>query len=110
MKPCKHDEVRDGCRICWLAANDPRYQKLWGIEPSQKPTIKGMDCIHLGKPTGATVACMEGCKGAKLKVFACAVYGKCTVAKKGEGVTATCRTCSIKQLANPVEKDVISGG
>lgn len=99
MIPCKHQEYVDGCRVCWLSANDARYQKLWGIEPSQKKVAKAMDCIHLGEPTGAIVACMEGCKGAKLKVFTCAVYGQCTVAKKGDGVTAVCITCSVKEVS-----------
>ncbi len=35
MKPCKHPDIAPGgpqegvCRVCWLYANDRRYQRLW---------------------------------------------------------------------------------
>ena len=31
MKPCNHDEFVEGCRICFLAVTDKRYQSLWDI-------------------------------------------------------------------------------
>lgn len=83
-----------GCRICWLADNDERYQALWGLPTTKTATpVKPVfDCVHLGNPTGELVACTEGCSG-MLKVFACAVHGGCTIARHGLGVKAKCETC-----------------
>ena len=30
MKPCNHEVITDGCRICYLNEHDPRYTALWG--------------------------------------------------------------------------------
>lgn len=29
MKPCGHTHEEDGCRVCWLHANDPAYRDLF---------------------------------------------------------------------------------
>lgn len=94
MKPCGHATYDASCRICYLSVNDSRYAAVWGTAASRSPLV---ECIHRGEPTGELVACLEGCKGAKLKVFNCSVHGKCTVAKYGEGIAATCRTCNDKK-------------
>lgn len=49
-----------------------------------------VDCPHLGADTGMLAPCAEGCRGVKLKVFECAVFGQCTIAKQGEGIQGCC--------------------
>ncbi|MCI0459761.1 MAG: hypothetical protein L0Z62_22655 [Gemmataceae bacterium] len=87
MHPCAadHDPSPESCRLCWLAANDPRYQRLWGI------TGPGA-CVHLGAETGETGECVSCWGRVKLKVFGCVVHGTCTTGKQVEGV-ACCRGC-----------------
>lgn len=49
-------------------------------------------CAHLGQATGETATC-KTCKGSvQLKLFACEVYGTCTIAKKS-GALACCAKC-----------------
>lgn len=49
-------------------------------------------CPHFGAPTGETRQC-QSCRGkVTLTVFACAVHGGCTVAKKVDGL-GCCRGC-----------------
>ena len=49
-------------------------------------------CAHLLPQTGERVRC-PSCKGeVMLKLFGCAVYGKCTPGKEVPGY-ASCRTC-----------------
>lgn len=58
--------------------------------PPQGP--RGAACVHRGQPTGETVRCPE-CRGkVLLKLFACAVHGRCTAARPAGG-TACCVTC-----------------
>lgn len=46
MKPCDHkDWTKEGCRICWLYANDPTYKELWDGEPPP-PQIEGPSSIQ----------------------------------------------------------------
>lgn len=51
-------------------------------------------CVYLGTDTGEQVLCAEGCRGTKLKVFNCAVFGACTILKRGDGVSACCKGCT----------------
>lgn len=44
------------------------------------------DCIHLGIHVGETVECHACAKKTHLKLFACAVYGQCTLVKPVENV------------------------
>jgi hypothetical protein len=57
------------------------------------------DCIHLGDDTSELVTCTE-CAGTQLKVFACAVHGRCTLARPGDGVPATCEGCADRKLSD----------
>lgn len=71
----------NSCPICW--------DRLRGKGGGDAPRAK---CAHLGAPTGATVPCAS-CRGrVELKVFACGVHGRCTLAKRVEGV-ACCTGC-----------------
>ena len=68
MNPCNCN--REGCRLCWLAANDPRYQKLWANRKATKqPAVKatttgpGTELTALLKSLGLKTT--AGCKCAK---------------------------------------------
>ena len=50
------------------------------------------NCIHLGPATGQQQFC-ESCQGKNwIKIFACAIHGKCTPQTALEGI-ACCQTC-----------------
>lgn len=106
MRPCACDRIRPGpytldqCRLCWLAANDPRYQQRWGLPVTARGDVRlvpaqpapAAPCVHLGPPTGAVVRC-RSCRGnVQVKVHACAVYEACTPARKVP-ILACCRGC-----------------
>jgi hypothetical protein len=60
-----------------------------------KPTPKPVGaCPYFGAPTGETAACQTCAGKVELTVFACALpkHGKCTVARKVDGV-ACCAGC-----------------
>lgn len=97
MKPCKHTDKIDGCRVCWLFANDLRYRKLW----ADKTAVPSSSCVHFGNPTGKTVRCLT-CAGAQLKTFECGIHGECTIAKQGVGVTGCCEGCPDKRTSSKV--------
>lgn len=40
-RPCRCGKP-GRCRLCWLAANDERYMRLWGILPPRDAR-----CVHL---------------------------------------------------------------
>ena len=84
MRPCTCD--RDTCRRCWLYHNDPRYRQMWGDDPADGNEL--LTCTHLGEPTGEEATCptCPGKEPPRLKLFACGVYGQCTVAKAVHGV------------------------
>jgi hypothetical protein len=52
-------------------------------------------CLHLLPPTGERVRCLS-CRGATLTVFGCEVFGRCTPARRGEGVEAVCVLRGVK--------------
>jgi len=57
----------------------------------RKPTLVEK-CKHLGDAVGTTVDC-AGCTGTvKLKLYACAIHGECTLGKKLDGI-ACCAQC-----------------
>jgi len=74
-----------------ISARDPRYSvylqpedrgKDWTPPPEPEPLPP---CLHLGAPTGESVAC-PSCQGSvSLKLFACAVHGTATLAKRVDG-------------------------
>lgn len=77
-------------KLASLPPLEPCTFELAPPEPVRKP---GSDvCLHLGQATGEVTPC-SSCKGTKLKVFECAVYGSATLAKRGEGVKGCCKGC-----------------
>lgn len=104
MRPCHCNRFRSGqpfelgrdCRLCWLAANDPGYQELWG-----KAEGNG-GCQHLGGETGDLQEC-GSCSGrVRIKLFRCEVHDRCTISKKLDGV-ACCGGCPDK---SPPQEEV----
>ncbi len=76
-----------GCRLCWLAANDQRYQRLWGVLP------KLTWCRHLGDVTGDLAEC-DSCEGrVRIKLLLCSIHGDCTTHKQVDGHQC-CRGCN----------------
>jgi hypothetical protein len=50
-------------------------------------------CRFLDRYTGLDKVCLE-CHGkVSLKVFACSVYGQCTIEKPADAMGACCSTC-----------------
>jgi hypothetical protein len=121
MRPCACDRTRPGsytadqCRLCWLYHFDPGYRQLWDREASASavghvsdvPSAHGHvenvlhNCRHLGEATGATVPCSTCRRTVLLKLFACAVHGRCTQARQVPDV-ACCVDCP--------DRDPSSGG
>jgi hypothetical protein len=108
------------CGLCWAWYHSPGHRQLWGGDPSEAviidqprppvppelrplinpPSIRASSslqetCRHFGPSTGEVCDCIEGCRGVRLKVFQCGVYGKCTVAKHCDEDKAKgcCRGC-----------------
>lgn len=58
------------------------------------PPAKLPKCAHVGGPTGQLVVCKTCAGKIQLKVFACSVYGTCTIQKKStEEPIACCNGC-----------------
>jgi hypothetical protein len=90
-----------GCHLCWLAAHDPRYQRLWASAPTgvNDPAVTKartapaarLDCRHRGSALREAVC--PSCRGlVRLKVFACTLHGECTLGKSIQRL-ACCATC-----------------
>lgn len=47
IRPCTCE--RNGCRLCWLANNDPRYRRLWGVDGSPIEPDGEIDCCGRNK-------------------------------------------------------------
>lgn len=107
-RPCTCNDV-DQCRLCWLATNDGRYQKLWGIPvtarkfgarvgrkrtTSKKPTVTHHrpNCQHLGAYTGTRVECTSCAGKVMLSTFKCSVHGQCIPNRK-VGSIKCCQEC-----------------
>jgi hypothetical protein len=109
VPPCRCDGPNAACR----RAGRPMTVPLWGLcsgtacgaetaamyrelwdrlyagRAAVAPPAPAGPCRFLGGPTGDTVACPT-CRGrVMLKVFACAVHGRCTLAANG-GAMAAC--------------------
>jgi hypothetical protein len=89
--PCKHDPPRlpppgesyssAYCAFCWHYQHTASCNRRWGGQG-----VRAGRCLHLGGDTGERVLC-PSCRGkVELKTFTCAVHGRCTQAKKVEGV------------------------
>jgi hypothetical protein len=98
-RPCGHNPPADPreCRVCfWCADASPAgraYRELWGEpEPGAAPgPARTSACVHRGAQ--AREQACPSCRGhVRLKVFACAVHGECTVGKALAGL-ACCATC-----------------
>lgn len=86
--PCNHSAPAAGCAFCAVAAADPRYAALFGLRAAPPAS----SCAFLGAPTGEVAEC-PSCNGrVRLKLFACAKHGRCTLGKPAPGV-ACCRGC-----------------
>lgn len=103
-----HDAPVGGCRWCSRWQTDSAYRVAMGGQPltnghakaNGKP-VETYPCIHRGEPTGERAECASCGGGVKLPVQACAVHGKCVVARppKDSGVQC-CRDC--KDRKDPV--------
>jgi hypothetical protein len=88
--------------ICRGEGIDPteaeRYRALWaGAEPlpvTQKAASAiALPCIHLGEVTGERRLCPTCMGHVEVKLYECAIFGRCTRGKPLEGV-ACCANCS----------------
>jgi hypothetical protein len=77
-------ELEGVCRVCWLYHHDPAYRRLWGGAPLGPN--RDLPCVHLGAPTGETAGCPTCAGRVELKLFACAVHGRCTRGKAAPDV------------------------
>jgi hypothetical protein len=60
-------------------------------QPARTPGLSPR-CIHLGEPTGKMVECATCAGHVTMRLFACSVFGECTMGKK-TGELASCETC-----------------
>src|SRR5579872_7199565 len=72
-----------------------------------------LPCRHLGAPTGESALCPTCSGRVALKVFGCAIHGKCTQGKAVPGV-ACCTGCPdhspgkpLQSLAQPVVRNLL---
>ncbi len=80
------------CRTCWLRT----VRKLRPIQRTvpiktvslpNTPRLNSSErCIHLGVDTGEKITCRSCMGNVQLKLFACGVYGRCTIGKATEGI------------------------
>ena len=110
-RPCTCEQYEPGqpfelgrdCRLCWLAFHDTRYRTLWGQGDSAS---RSGPCAHLLADTGELVEC-PSCSGkVQLKVFGCAVHGKCTRGRRA-GALACCQGCADYREVNPFTGDPV---
>ncbi len=86
---CRRGAIRssysfDQCRSCWRLINEPKI--VQALIPANLP------CIHRGEQLSERASC-SSCRGkVELKLYECDVYGKCTLAKKLDGV-GCCKDC-----------------
>jgi hypothetical protein len=87
------------CPYCDLWATDANFRRCWGEEAPPGTAVvpaparaTSLECRHRGEPTGELLDC-PSCPAGKvrLRVFACAVHGRCTLEKPG-GVQC-CASC-----------------
>jgi predicted GH43/DUF377 family glycosyl hydrolase len=83
---CKPIQAGPDCTACPSFVAAPAR----GI-PAPPPKAEAEPCIHLGEPTGDLVPC-KSCKGTQLKVFECAIHGRCVQGDK-QSELANCGGC-----------------
>lgn len=89
--PCGHPfdaAAVDGCVFC-LIRDIPFHRARWTTGVAPPPPGP---CRHLGEPTGELVECPTCSGSVRLKLRACAVFGKCTEGRAVDGV-ACCVGC-----------------
>lgn len=104
-KPCleSHPEFVEGCRLCekW---RDSRYANARDLiqdgpvkprKTAARPVV-ALPCIHRGEITGETVGCKTCGGNVQLKLFACAIYGTCTVGKRVANHACCDSTCTYR--------------
>lgn len=99
--PYCHDTPDPSCPICQRYLVDAAFRAVIDKAPAFRIRKQAKDpavCIHLGEPTGAVVLC-KSCKGSvKIKTFACAVHGTCTLSKRVADVPGCCdEKCESKE-------------
>jgi hypothetical protein len=110
MRPCDGNhpgrEARRGpwtaeqCRLCWLYLNDPTYRALWDGGGPDAGRIR--PCVHRGEVRREQQC--PTCRGSvRLKVFACALHGECTIARALGGL-ACCATCPDYDAGPPADQ------
>lgn len=87
--------IGDGCPLCPLLER-PGYERALALltgQPLPPLRDRSCQCINLGEATGETVPC-EPCQdpGRKLKVHACDVHGRCSLAATQAGLKG-CQDC-----------------
>jgi hypothetical protein len=91
---------QSGHDASYIAAELEKLEKVYqAIEhqslpgPWRKSLATKPPCKYLHDHVGETVQCAQCGKGTKLKVFDCALHGRCTLARPGEGIEYSCATC-----------------
>lgn len=98
MRICQRDHALspDTCVLCRKYTTDPDFRALMNSPEvaaavGGRKTLRAGKCRHLGEQAGE-VQCGKCGNGVRLKMYACAVHGKCTLGKKLDGVMC-CATC-----------------
>jgi hypothetical protein len=88
-KPCGHGEPVAGCRICFLADTDPRYQKLYGSAQISEPAPLAV-CRHMTEKAISRGACGS----CQVKwIYPCEVYGTASPEGYHVGGVKRCNGC-----------------
>lgn len=78
---------------CWMHANLPGYRALYdGDGPVVAPAAGANACARLG-PVLGTAECQTCTGRVALKVYACAVHGRCTLGRRADDVPGCCAGC-----------------
>lgn len=89
-----NDCTGPGCERCALYDADPEFRAAWwrviGGVHTARPAAP---CVHLGGDTGRKVKCPSCTGHVLLKVFSCAVYGRCTQGKVAAGLACCTNDC-----------------
>jgi hypothetical protein len=91
------DHPEPGCRICDRYFTQDDYNRLWGGSGLRAP--RG-PCVHLGAEVDRRLC--GSCRGkVELKVFGCAIHGRCTLGKRTPDVPGCCDGGRCKEYAPP---------
>lgn len=115
--PCsnyRYDGKKHGCSIHGECVPIQQGPDLSGCPDFHNPYVQKPPmqqkkwCSHLGQPTGAKELCNTCTGRVELKVFACAVHGTCTVARRVPG-QACCNGCKdyLPSTAEPTPAAVV---